>query len=467
VIGKRFGAVRHNKFTSAVILTPEAGLASDCQTALRNFGLKKLSVVSEFGELQKQIIEHSFAVILVDVDFLEDSDRKAIVSRLRSTNNHKQGFFVALASLNSREELIELKEQGFASVLIKPLSIGMMQQALNEVLERQRSEPIDRQSLINIHEQFMRGQTFEAGRTLSIWLEKEPESLEGLTLLAFHQLKKQEFYRANQTIARALKIKSDYLPALHIKTRLALRLGQLDEAFQALSKEERATAILDAKRAESLGHTLSQSELAELSFCEDFSTRDGITTLLINLGLQLSKTGRPEESLKLYERALGPMEDENAQFIVLFNRGRLYLNSRYYPEALADLTVARQISPVELHQKIDELIMLGRMPAEPDRESTATNRKTKADQITVPDLLSMPRPDQKTATKPKYKPFSKDEVLQLVFLGKMKEDTVPPESVEEWLQIKKRLLHILFLEELPFAGNKSESGGDLIEQGAQ
>ncbi len=455
--------MRHNKFTSAVILTPEAGLASDCQTALRNFGLKKLSVVSEFGELQKQIIEHSFAIILVDVDSLEESDKKLIVSRLRSTNNHKQGLFVALARLNSREELMELKGQGFASVLIKPLSIGMMQQALNEVLERQRSEPIDRQSLLNIHEQFLRGQIFEADRTLSIWLEKEPESLEGLTLLAFHQLKKQEFYRANQTITKVLKLKPDYLPALHVKIRISLRLGQLDEAFLALSKEERATAILDAKRAESLVRSLSAGEKAELSFCDDFSTRAGITTLLINLGLQLSKTGRPEESLELYSRALGPMEDENAQFIALFNRGRLYLNSKYYPEAHADLSLARQFCPTELYQKIDELLQMCKATDESASEGFS-KQKIEIDKISVPDLLSMPIPEKKA--KPKYAPFNKDEVLELVFLGKMKEETVPPESVNDWLQIKNRLLHILFLEELPFTEKKHDSGAELAEQGA-
>jgi tetratricopeptide (TPR) repeat protein len=461
---KRSGAVKHNKFTSAVILTPEAGLASDCQTALRHFGLKKLAVVTEFGELQKQIIEHSFAIILIDVDSLDESDQKAIVGRLRSTNNHKQGLFVALARLNSREELFELKKQGFASVLIKPLSIGMMEQALNELIERQRTEPVDRQSLIAIHEQFLRGQTFEADRTLSIWLEREPESLEGLTLLGFHQFRKQEFYRASQTISRALKIKPDYLPALHIKIRISLRLGQLDDAFQALAREERTRAILDAKLAESLAHTLSAVEKAERTFCEEFATREGITTLLINLGLQLSKTGKPEESLQLYSRALGPMEDENAFFIALFNRGKLYLNSKYYPEAQADLTNARELAPAELHQKIDELLMLCNSPVEDVAEILA-DPATAAGKIAIPDLLSMPLPEKKA--KSKYKPFNKDEVLQLVFLGMMKEETVPPESVEEWLQIKNKLLHILFLEELPFMDKKSDVEADNFEPAGQ
>jgi len=462
---KRFEDVRQNKFPSAVILTPEAGLASECQTALRSFGLKKFSIVKEFAELQKQIIEHSFDIILVDTDALIDNDKNAIVSRLRSPNNHSQGVFVALSRVNSREELLELKEQGFASVMIKPISIGMMEQALSEVIERQRNQPIDRDALLTVHRLFLHGQTFEAERTLSIWLEKESESLEGLTLLALHQLKKQEFYRANQTIQKVLNIKPDYIPALQVKTRIALRLGQLNEAFQTLTREEKAVALIEAKRAESLTHTLKRDELDELTFCKTFKTREGITALLINLGLQLSKIGKSEDSYKLYYRALGPLEDENARFIALFNRGRLYLNSRRAAQAHADLSSAREMAPEELIPKIDELLIMCRNTETIVAAEEKKKTNLQLDQLSVQDLLSMGNVAQKPITK--YKPFNKDEVLELVFLGKMQEETVPPESVNDWLQMKKQLMHILFLDELPLTDARPNSEEPPAEQGTK
>jgi hypothetical protein len=52
----------------------------------------------------------------------------------------------------------------------------------------------------------------------------------------------------------------------------------------------------------------------------------------------------------------------------------------------------------------------------------------------------------------------------MVFQGKMEESTVPPESVAEWLQMKKKLMHILFLNELPLA---EEPAGDSLPETAQ
>ncbi|NBW80312.1 hypothetical protein EBR21_01030 [bacterium] len=439
--------MRQNKFQSAVLLTPEEGLAAECQATLKGFGLKKMTVVTEFGQLLKEILEHPFDIILVDFDCLSGSDKVGIVKRLQSSQNHKQGICVALAKISSSEEFSEIREQGFASVLIKPISQGMMEQALIEVIERQRTQPIDRESLLKVHSLFLSGQTFEAERILSIWLEKEPESPEGLTLLALQLLKKQEFHRAKKTIQKVLELEPDYIPALQINTRLCLRLGQLHEAFDSLSKEEKTVALIDAKRAESLVHTITKKELAALAFCKHFATREGLTPLLINLALQLSKTGRANESLLLYQRALGPLEDEDSRFFVLFNRGRLLLNSRRGDLAKQDLLEALRIAPDELHGKISELLQMcnthesATTSPKPDKKVAARTGAT-----AIQDLLSMgsvPR------AQPAYKPFNKDEVLQLVFLGKMQESTVPPESISEWLQVKKRLLHILFLEELP------------------
>ena len=79
----------------------------------------------------------------------------------------------------------------------------------------------------------------------------------------------------------------------------------------------------------------------------------------------------------------------------------------------------------------------------------------------VPDLLS-----EKPAPKkqPKYRAFNGEEVLEMVFQGKMEESTVPPDSVAEWLQMKKKLMHILFLNELPLA---EEPAGDSLPETAQ
>lgn len=439
--------MRQNRFQSAVLLTPEDGLASECQATLKSFGLKKMTLVTEFGELLKELIEHPFDIILIDFDCLTGADKVGIVKRLQSSQNHKQGICVALAHIGSSEEFSEIKEQGFASVLIKPISIGMMEQALIEVIERQRTQPIDRESLLKVHNLFLSGQTFEAERILSIWLEKEPESPEGLTLLALHQLKKQEFHRAKKTIQTVLNLEPDYLPALHIKTRLSLRLGQLDEAFDALRQEEKVIAFIDAKRAESLVHTNTKKELAALAFCKQFSTREGITALLINLALQLSKTGKADDSLKLYARALGPLEDENSRFFVLFNRGRLMLNSRLGEEAKRDLLEALKLAPEELQGKITELLQMCNTAAVTSEANAPRKAKAlRSGAMAVQDILNM---GEIPRAKPAYKAFNKEEVLQLVFLGKMQESTVPPESINDWLQIKKQLLHILFLEELP------------------
>ncbi|MEN9824450.1 MAG: hypothetical protein RI953_195 [Pseudomonadota bacterium] len=439
--------MRQNKFQSAVLLTPEEGLAAECQATLKGFGLKKMTVVTEFGQLLKEILEHPFDIILVDFDCLSGSDRVGIVKRLQSSQNHKQGVCVALAQISSSEEFSEIREQGFASVLIKPISLGMMQQALIEVIERQRTQPIDQEALLKVHNLFLAGQSFEAERILSIWLEKEPESPEGITLLALHQLKKQEFHRAKKTIQKVLEVEPDYIPALQINARLCLRLGQLHEAFESLGREEKVVAIIDAKRAESLVHTITKKEIAALTFCKQFSTREGLTALLINLALQLSKTGKANESLRLYERAMGPLEDENSRFFVLFNRGRLLLNSRRGDLAKHDLLEALRIAPDELHGKISELLQMCNTP-ESLTETAIPNKKISLRQgaTAVQDILNL---GSVPKAKPVYKPFNKEEVLQLVFLGKMQESTVPPESINEWLQIKKNLLHILFLEELP------------------
>lgn len=221
---------------------------------------------------------------------------------------------------------------------------------------------------------------------------------------------------------------------------------------------------MDAKRAESLAHSLSKSQIEELSFCEEFATREGITALLINLGLQLSKTGKSVDSFNLYHRALGPLEDENFRFIALFNRGRLFLTLRRNAEARQDLQMARQLAPDELHLKIDELLSLCNVAESAAHLGSSEKPKLRPGAMAVPDLLSMgsiPKPKA-----PQYKPFNKEEVLQLVFLGKMREETVPPESVEEWLQMKKRLLHILFLEELPLLEPAAPQENVESEQGA-
>ncbi|NBO39074.1 response regulator [bacterium] len=450
--------MRQNKFANALMLTPEQGLATETQAALRGFGLKKLHVVTEFAELQKQVMEHSFQLILVDTDCLEGIDRNDLVNRIRSMKDHSQGIFVAIAHIESRDQLTELKQQGYSTVLIKPISKGMMEQALSEVIERERQLPIDRDALLEVHALFLRGGLFEAERTLAIWLEKEPDSLEGLTLLALHQLKKQEFYRANATINKVFRIKDDFLPALQLRTRIALRLGQLSDAYQSLAKEEKAVARLEAKRAVGQGPGLSKSDIAEITFSEEFDTRDGVTTLLINLALQLSKTGRPDDSIGLYKRALGPLEDPDARFVTLFNRGRLYLNQRQATEAKIDLLAAKEICPEELYPKIDELILLCDSTSTKSAiEDLQPSPKKRSGASISPDLLDE---ENNQSKKPKYRTFNKDEVLELVFLGKMQESTIPPESVAEWLQIKKKLLHILFLEVLPLLDEENGSGDD-------
>ncbi len=453
--------MRQNKFPTALLLTPEEGLANETQTTLRSFGLKKLSVVREFAELQKQVIEHAFELVLIDTDCLVGTDRADIVQRIRSLKEHTQGIFVAISQIESRDDLIALREQGFSTVLIKPVSIGMMEQALSEVLERERKQPVDRDALVRVHALFLRGGTFEAERTLSIWLEKESESLEGLTLLALQQLKKQEFYRAGATINKVLKIKADYLPALQLKTRISLRLGQLSEASLSLSKEEKAVARLEAKRVHEPGHTLTAAEKAELSFCEEFETREGMTALLNNLALQLSKTGRTEDALVLYRKAMGPLESPDSRFITLFNRGRLYLSIKRGADAKRDLIEARRLCPEELYTKIDELIALCDTPELPSALDQLRHGQKRSGATLVPDLLSE-KPSPKK--QPKYRAFNGEEVLEMVFQGKMEESTVPPDSVAEWLQMKKKLMHILFLNELPLA---EEPAGDSLPETAQ
>lgn len=438
--------MRQNKFPTALLLTPEESLAHDCQSALRNFGLKKLNLAGDYAELEKSILERSFHLILIDTDCLPEADRSENLQRVRAIKERNQGLVVAISRIQSREELQDLREQGYATVLIKPISVGMIEQALSELIERERSQPVDRDSLLRVHALFLRGGSFEAERTLSIWLEKEPDSLEGLTLLALQQFKKQEFYRANTTINKVLKHKSDFLPALQLKTRISLRLGQLPEAFQSLSKEEKAVARMEAKRVHTPGHALAASDVEELSFCEEFGTREGMTALLNNLALQLSKTGRPEDALVLYRKAMGPLEDPEARFISLFNRGRLYLNLKRKSEAKNDMLEARKICPDELYPKIDELLTQCEIQEVPSAIRQLKEISKRSGATVVPDLLSEAAAPKKPT---KYKPFNSEEVLELLFLGKMEEATVPPDSVAEWLQMKKKLMHILFLNELP------------------
>ena len=76
--------MRQNRFTTALLLTPEEGLAKDVQTALKPFGLKKLIIVKEFGELQTQTLERSFELVLIDTDAIEKSERVTIVERIRA-----------------------------------------------------------------------------------------------------------------------------------------------------------------------------------------------------------------------------------------------------------------------------------------------------------------------------------------------------------------------------------------------
>lgn len=451
--------MRQNKFPTALLLTPEEGLANETQTTLRSFGLKKLTVVREFADLQKQVIEHAFELVLVDTDCLVGSDYADIVQRIRSLKNHTQGIFVAISHIESRDDLIAVREQGFSTVLIKPVSIRMMEQALSEVLERERKQPVDRDALVQVHALFLRGNTFEAERTLSIWLEKESESLEGLTLLALQQTKKQEFYRAGATINKVLRLKDDYLPALQLKTRISLRLGQLSEASLSLSREEKAVARLEVKRVHEPAHTLTAAEKAELSFCDEFETREGMTALLNNLALQLSKTGRTEDAIVLYRKAMGPLESPDSRFITLFNRGRLYLSIKRGAEAKRDLIEARRLCPEELYTKIDELIALCETPELPSALDQLRHGQRRPGATLVQDLLSeKPAPKE----QPKYRVFNGQEVLEMVFIGKMEESSVPPESISEWLQMKKKLMHILFLNEIHLADEIS--GGSIPQQ---
>lgn len=459
----RLRLIRQNKLPSAIVLTPEEGLASECQTVLRVLGLKKISHVYDEQQLRSQLLLQPFDIILIDTDCLEDLEERGAgaIEVLKATNNQQKGIFVALSHVDSRDELLKIRTLGFVSVLIKPISTGMMQQALSEVIERFLSEPIDRQSLKRIHAQFMQGQTFEAERILQIWLDKESESLEGLTLLALHQLKKQEFYKANQTVQQILTLNSNYLPALQLRAKVCLRLGQLNEAFQALSREEKVVGLLDAKKASTLNHILNAQERAEFSFCDEFGTREGMSALLINLGLQLSKTGKYAEAVELYRRALGPLEDDQSKYVALFNRGRLYLNQQLLDEAERDFLLAQHIAPHELREKIIELIAkcqsLRSKPA--TLSTTAVTARTGAASKIQSHQKSTPDPakESQEVLDKRYQPFDRDEVLKLVFLGKMQEDSVPPESVNEWLQIKKQLLHVLFLEDLPISPSISDT----------
>jgi tetratricopeptide (TPR) repeat protein len=456
--------MRQNRFTTALLLTPEEGLAKDVQTALKPFGLKKLIIVKEFGELQTQTLERSFELVLIDTDAIEKSERVTIVERIRALKDNEQGLFVAFSQIESRDDLTSLKEHGFAGVIIKPVSIGIMEQALSEVIERERKQPIDREALRKVHDLFLLGHTFEAERTLSIWLEKECNSLEGLSLLALQQLKSQAFYRARATVKKVLDIKSDYLPALQLKTRISLRLGQLNEAYRCLADEEKRIARLEAKKVFEPTHRLSLEEYDELSFCDEFETREGLTALLNNLALQLSKTHQTEDALVLYRKAMGPLEDEDFHFVTLFNRGRLYLNLKRRQEAKRDLLAARAVCPHALIEKIDELLLLcDREEKRPEEESFKQIEKPKVEQL-FSDLL-----DEKKEEKEKsvYRAFNSDEVLELVFKGEMEESTVPPESVAEWLRIKKRLMHILFLDELPSATHNEASSYEKQSEEAQ
>lgn len=456
--------MRQNRFTTALLLTPEGGLAKDVQAALKSFGLRKLTVVGEFGELQAQALERSFELILVDTDCLEKDERLTTVSRIRSLKDQSQGIFVAFSKIESREDLTSLKEHGFAGVIIKPVSIGIMEQALSEVIERERKQPIDREALRKVHDLFLLGHTFEAERTLSIWLERESDSLEGLSLLALQQLKSQAFYRARATVKKILDIKPDYLPALQLKSRISLRLGQLNEAYRSLADEEKRIARLEAKKVFEPAHRLSQEEFNELSFCDDFETRDGLTALLNNLALQLSKTHQTDDALVLYRKAMGPLEDEEFHYAALFNRGRLYLNLKRRQEAKRDLISARGMCPKVLVEKIDELLLLCELE---ERSSEAQKIKQaespKVEQLFT-DLLDEKRESKE---KPAFRAFNSDEVLELVFKGEMEESTVPPESVAEWLSIKKRLMHILFLDELPVPAQNESPSREKLSEDAQ
>lgn len=446
--------MKQNKFPTVLLLTPEEGLAKDVHSTLKSFGLKKLTVVKEFGELQTETMERSFELILIDMDCIEADERGHVVERVRAIKDQVQGLFVAFSQIESREDLHALKQQGFSTTIIKPVSVGIMEQALSEVIERERKQPIDRPALRKVHELFLRGHTFEAERTLSIWLEKESQSLEGMSLLALQQLKSQAFYRARSTIKKVLDLAPNYLPALQLKSRISLRLGQLPEAYRSLSAEENRIARLEAKKVFGPSHRLSSDEYAELSFCEEFGTRDGMTALLNNLALQLSKTNQTEDALVLYRRAMGPLEDEDCHFVTLFNRGRLYLNLKRRQEAKRDLVAARDLCPDELVEKINELIILcEHEDSQAAIEITRPVEKPKIEQM-FSDLLDEKPKQQDTAV---YKAFNSEEVLELVFRGEMEESTVPPESVAEWLSIKKRLMHILFLDELPSLENSQST----------
>jgi tetratricopeptide (TPR) repeat protein len=455
--------MRQNRFTTALLLTPEEGLAKDVQTALKPFGLKKLTVVKEFGELQSQTLERSFELVLIDTDCLQKSERLSIVERVRALKDQEQGIFVAFAQIESRDDLTSLKEHGFAGVIIKPVSIGIMEQALSEVIERERKQPIDRESLRRVHDLFLRGHAFEAERTLTIWLDKESDSLEGLSLLALQQLKSQAFYRARETVKKVLELNPDYLPALQLKSRISLRLGQLSEAYKSLADEEKRIARLEAKKVFEPTHRLSSEEYNELSFCDEFATREGLTALLNNLALQLSKTHQTEDALLLYRKAMGPLEDEDFHFVTLFNRGRLYLNLKRRQEAKRDLLTARGMCPTILVEKINELLLLCEHEEKRiEEELQRTVEKPKVEQL-FSDLL-----DEKKTKKemPTFRAFNSDEVLELVFKGEMEESTVPPESVAEWLSIKKRLMHILFLDELPTTLRTESASSEKMLEGA-
>lgn len=439
--------MRQNKFPHVLLLTPEEGLALEIQMALKAFGLRKLIVVGSADELQRQVKEHAFNLVLVDTDGFESIARAELVKTIHSLKERTPPLIVALARVESKSALLELKAQNFATIIIKPVSIAIVEQALSELIERERNQPIDRQALERVHELFLKGATFEAERTLSIWLEKESESLEGLTLLSLQQLKKQEFHRASATINKVLKIQPDYLPALQLRSRISLRLGHLEEAFRSLEKEEKYIAALEAKRVRGPLHTVSESENAALSFCETFRTREGMTALLNNLALQLSRTGRAGEALALYKKALGPLEDQSSQFVSLFNRGRLHLKIKKFKEALQDFTWARELSPEELYPKIDELIAQCRAPQpnlvqEPflNLERGAAARETSH----LPDDAPPSRPERLEFIK-----FNKDNILEMVFLGKLNEASVPPDSIADWLQMKKKLMYVLFLNDLP------------------
>lgn len=452
--------MRQNKFTWAVLLSSDEGLGTQCETALRSFGLRKLTLSSEVKDLQNLLKQREFDLVLIDTEFLKDQERENILENLSAHQRQKKSIVVALSRIESPEELLDARQQGFDSVLIKPISIVMMEQAFSEIIERLRTDPIERSDLKQLYESFLRGNTFEALRTLHIWLEKEDESIEGSTLLSLLYLKRQEFFKANQTIQKVFRIDPNFLPALQLKTRISLRLGQLNEAFRALDREEKVVALRNAKRGEILVHSNSKSHLKERSFCNDFGTRDGITTLLINLGLQLSKTGKSDDSLKLYHRALGPLEDENSRFIVFFNRARLYLNIRRNSEAREDLLRAKELAPSELYPRIDELLILSRVTKQGSAPASLKGRQSGTFNGLVPDFLDQKPLPQK---EKQYKKFNQEEALKLVFLGKMEVSTIPPESFHEWIQMKEKLLHVLFLSDLPLTNSSNIQSASLLE----